>query len=279
MKKISQLLFDNYYTYTFAVLAVMIIHGGNLQAQCDQNCSGTNTFFGEFAGSSNTSGSLNTAVGWTAGGLITTGFGNSFLGHTAGIFIKGSTNSFIGLGAGQRISSGSNNICIGSLSGPTSDNDTISNRLYIDVEEDDDPLIYGEFDNDFVKINGILEVTAGLSNPSSVKLKENFASLTPFLILNKLSELNIMEWSYKSYPDVRHLGPTAEDFHDAFGLSANDRTISTIDADGVALIAIQALNEKVKENTQLLQRIDAYEEKNKELQARLLKLEKLLDTE
>ena len=39
----------------------------------------------------------------------------------------------------------------------------------------------------------------------------------------------------------------AEDFHAAFGLGCDDATIGTIDADGVALAAIQALNERLEE--------------------------------
>ena len=61
---------------------------------------------------------------------------------------------------------------------------------------------------------------------------------------------------------VRHLGPTAEAFYQIFGLGKNNQTISTMDADGVSLLAIQALYEKVKENKTLHQKIEAYEEKN-----------------
>ena len=39
----------------------------------------------------------------------------------------------------------------------------------------------------------------------------------------------------------------AQDFHAAFGLGADDKHIATVDADGVALAAIQGLNEKLKE--------------------------------
>ena len=45
--------------------------------------------------------------------------------------------------------------------------------------------------------------------------------------------------------DVDHYGPTAQDFHAAFGLGDDDDTlIGTQDADGVALAAIQGLNTK-----------------------------------
>ena len=50
---------------------------------------------------------------------------------------------------------------------------------------------------------------------------------------------------YKKNPGIRHLGPTAEDFREAFAVGQDAQTISTIDADGVALLAIQALKEEV----------------------------------
>jgi trimeric autotransporter adhesin len=51
-----------------------------------------------------------------------------------------------------------------------------------------------------------------------------------------------MRWSYKTQgPSIRHMGPTAQDFSRAFGLGEDDRHITTIDADGVALAAIQGL--------------------------------------
>ncbi len=47
---------------------------------------------------------------------------------------------------------------------------------------------------------------------------------------------------------MRHLGPVAQDFRAAFGLGRNDTTITTVDADGVALAAIQGLNQKLIES-------------------------------
>lgn len=41
--------------------------------------------------------------------------------------------------------------------------------------------------------------------------------------------------------DIQHIGPMAQDFHAAFSVGDDERTISTIDPDGVALAAIQEL--------------------------------------
>jgi molecular chaperone GrpE (heat shock protein) len=48
-----------------------------------------------------------------------------------------------------------------------------------------------------------------------------------------------------------------QDFHAAFGLGTDDKHIATVDADGVALAAIQALNQKVEEQRQELRRKQA----------------------
>ncbi len=221
-----------------------------------------NSFFGQSAGSSNTYGVSNSFFGYSVGQSNTSGSNNSFFGTGAGInleggdyncffgswagakIVLGGSNCFFGPFAGAEIT-GSSNICIGREAGPTSQNGNVSGRLYIDIEQDNDPLIYGEFSNDFVKINGTFEVTAGLTNPSSIALKKDFEFVNRTEVLNKISQLNIQEWSYKHDPEVRHVGPTAEAFYAAFNLGAGSKTISTIDADGIALLAIQALKEQV----------------------------------
>jgi hypothetical protein len=40
----------------------------------------------------------------------------------------------------------------------------------------------------------------------------------------------------------------AQDFQSAFGLGTDDKSIGTVDADGVALAAIQGLNQKLRKN-------------------------------
>ena len=45
---------------------------------------------------------------------------------------------------------------------------------------------------------------------------------------------------------MKHIGPMAQDFHAAFGLGQNPSAIATVDADGVALAAIQGLNRKLE---------------------------------
>jgi hypothetical protein len=68
-------------------------------------------------------------------------------------------------------------------------------------------------------------------------------------ILEKLTSLQIKQWSYKAQnPSIEHIGPMAQDFYNTFGLGDDNVTISTIDPSGVALAAIQELQ---KENNEL----------------------------
>ena len=69
----------------------------------------------------------------------------------------------------------------------------------------------------------------------------------------------------------------AQDFHAAFGLGTDERHIATVDADGVALAAIQGLNEKVEGQSQhAKQQIAQLQTENADLRTRLEKLERLL---
>jgi hypothetical protein len=82
---------------------------------------------------------------------------------------------------------------------------------------------------------------------SALNLKENLKPVNGNDILQKISSLNINEWNFKAQSDnVTHIGPSSQDFYNAFGLGESDKTISTIDADGVALAGIQALLEKIE---------------------------------
>ena len=73
------------------------------------------------------------------------------------------------------------------------------------------------------------------------------------------------------------MGPMAQDFRAAFGLGVNEKTIVTVDADGVALAAIQGLNEKTtgleKRNAALEERVAKLTLENSEMRSRLDRLE------
>ena len=61
-------------------------------------------------------------------------------------------------------------------------------------------------------------------------------------VLQKLGQLNIHRWKYKAQGDgADHIGPMAQDFYRLFQVGEDDRHISTLDPDGVALAAAKEL--------------------------------------
>ena len=67
----------------------------------------------------------------------------------------------------------------------------------------------------------------------------------------------VTRWRYRTEGDVEHIGPMAQDFHEAFGVGPDEWSIATVDADGVALAAIQGLNAKVDAQAAALVERDA----------------------
>jgi hypothetical protein len=120
---------------------------------------------------------------------------------------------------------------------------------------------------------------------SDRNLKENLVLVDGQEILRRLGQVPIFRWNARGTdPHVTHVGPTAQDFHAAFGLGDSDRLISTIDAEGVALAAIQALHARNQaleaETRDLAARARALESRLAEvdtLRVRLGALERLLE--
>lgn len=93
---------------------------------------------------------------------------------------------------------------------------------------------------------------------SDVNMKTDFRDLDGEEVLAKVARMPIQEWRYKAQDaSIRHVGPTAQDFHAAFGLGEDPLRIGTIDADGVALRAIQALEARTRELAASLSRENA----------------------
>jgi hypothetical protein len=97
-------------------------------------------------------------------------------------------------------------------------------------------------------LNGTLYVTGGtVGTLSDRAAKQGFTTIDTSEVLAKVVQMPLLEWSYKNSPAVRHIGPTAQDFRASFNVGDDDaRSIATVDADGVALAAIQGLNAKVE---------------------------------
>jgi hypothetical protein len=86
------------------------------------------------------------------------------------------------------------------------------------------------------------------TNASSRALKTNFAAVDTRSVLQKVLNLSLQTWNYKAEgSNIIHMGAISQDFRQAFNLGGSDEAISTVDADGVALAAIQGLNEELKD--------------------------------
>ena len=111
-------------------------------------------------------------------------------------------------------------------------------------------------------------------NTSSRKLKSGFTPIDKKAVLEQVAELPITRWQYqlKGEEGVEHIGPVAEDFQATFGLGDGEH-IATVDADGVALAAIQGLYRVVREKEA---QIEALQKDNAALATRLSALEKLV---
>ncbi len=118
----------------------------------------------------------------------------------------------------------------------------------------------------------VLEPGSGSwSSLSDRASKRRIEAVDPLEILDLLVELPISTWSYASQdPKVRHMGPVAQDFFDAFELGEDERRISMVDADGVAFAAIQGMALLVQEQESL---IAQHEHTIDDLQARVAALE------
>jgi Chaperone of endosialidase len=121
---------------------------------------------------------------------------------------------------------------------------------------------------------GKLQVDGTFVNNSDRNAKANISSINSRSILQRLMTIPIQAWNYKAEPaTIRHVGPMAQDFRAAFGLGVDDKGISGVDADGVALASIQALYqmmlEKAKQNEQLLSEVQQLRAQVTQQQAQL----------
>src|SRR5439155_11470477 len=112
------------------------------------------------------------------------------------------------------------------------------------------------------------------NNASSREIKRDFLPVDPRVVLEKLSRLPIESWIYDDDGDsARHLGPVAEDFKATFDLGNDGKSIATVDADGVALVAVQGLYQIVQEKDE---QIATLQHQVENLNARLARLEAAL---
>jgi trimeric autotransporter adhesin len=92
---------------------------------------------------------------------------------------------------------------------------------------------------------GGVTVFGTFNNFSDRNGKQDFAPVSPAQILDGVLQLPVSEWSYKTDAATRHIGPMAQDFYSVFNIGTDDKHIAPIDEGGIALAAIQGLNQKL----------------------------------
>jgi trimeric autotransporter adhesin len=293
----------------FAGAAVLTCTGDDYNTFCGTvagayNSSGySNTFIGSSAGYSNTTGTNNTFLGRLAGSA-SNGYENIFIGHEAGYNSDSGENISIGHGAGFANTSGYGNVCIGSgagranISGDSNvflgysagSSELGSNKLYIDncsikggppEYSCDYPLIYGEFDNRIVKINGALMMTAVLT-PSDIRLKKEIEPLKSSL--ERVIKLQGVSYSWKAdenpgrgFGPGRNIGLIAQDVEKVIPevVYTDGNGIKDLSYDKLAPVLVEAIKEQQKTIAEKSRIIDEQRSAIKVLAERLAKLDKL----
>ncbi|HAS40138.1 MAG TPA: hypothetical protein DCS93_06640 [Microscillaceae bacterium] len=234
-----------------------------------------NSFFGYAAGYKTTTGSNNLFLGVSAGRKNTSGNHNVIVGRNAGYNnLTGSSNMFLGQSAGYSNTSGSSNVFIGVDAGFY---ETGSKRLYI-ASGRSNPLIYGEFDNKILKINGTMAIGTNNYNGSGYGLYVADGIRTeavqidaetnwPDYVfarnyqLNPLSEVEAFIQKNSHLPNV----PSAKE--------VNEKGINVVEMDATLLRKIEELTlYTIQQNKQ----IKSLNQANQALLQRLEKLEKLV---
>jgi hypothetical protein len=111
--------------------------------------------------------------------------------------------------------------------------------------------------------------TVSWSCTSDRNTKTNITSLDARDVLKRVANIPIARWSYKGTESIANIGPMAQDFWREFKLGDSDKSIASMNMSGVALAAIQGLNQKLSEQVKakdreiaaLKARLDAIEKK------------------
>ena len=182
------------------------------------------------------SGNYSTAMGYmtTASGQFSTAMGFLATAGHEGSFAFGDVSTMMGGGVVQT----------------TTDNQFVVRAQHIWLGKTSDVSATSDPANHFLDTSTGAHLSTGgtWTNASDVARKHLFEEVDAGSVLERVASLPIREWSYRAEDaSVRHLGPTAQDFYAAFGLGGTDKAISTIDAEGVALVAIQALERRTRE--------------------------------
>jgi len=136
----------------------------------------------------------------------------------------------------------------------------------------------GGIANFTVQPDGDVLVGGSIVHSSSRTTKHDITPVDNDVILSKLAQLDLAEWTYNRDVDGdRHLSPMAEDFYATFGLGPDNKHVSPSDLAGVALAAAKALrvqNESLThENQTLKEDVAALRSELTEIKTSLSRLE------
>jgi trimeric autotransporter adhesin len=243
-----------------------------------------NTFMGRAAGYGNITGERNSVIGSYAGFSIAAGIDNTFVGYSAGrvnisgynTFMgteagrdcqTGNKNVFIGCGAGSE-ATGSKNIFIGYLAGMR---ESGSEKLYIHNSSTDAPLIYGDFADRTVRINGNFTAIAA-GSPSDRRWKKNIEPLG--FCLEKVSDLQGVsyEWDMEAHPGSgftpgRQIGLVAQDVEKVLPelVSEDKDGYKSVSYAKLTAVLVEAVKELKAENQQQKELLEQQQSEIQEL--------------
>jgi hypothetical protein len=117
---------------------------------------------------------------------------------------------------------------------------------------------------------------------SDSNLKTEVTAIDHRSVLAKLSAMPVSSWQFKHDRVRRYIGPMAQDFHTFFGLGSSDKTIGTLDANGVLFSSVKGLVEELKERDKAMAARDRIIEelraKNSELSRSIEAINQRLDS-
>jgi hypothetical protein len=221
-----------------------------------------NSSFGYNSMYFNETGSSNTAIGRLALQDNTSGDFNVSLGYNSGRNTNGNRNVFIGYDTGSNISdTKEGSVFIGARAGYHENN---SNRLYIENSTSSSPLIYGEFDADFLRVNGDFEVEKTSNASTTVVSPFGFQSSL------RLFERGIggdygFEFQYDGTPDKLYLWSRTFAGNEGIRMTwLKDGKVGMNDIAPDARLDIEAINQATPSNTDgiLIPRIGAFPSTN-----------------
>ena len=123
--------------------------------------------------------------------------------------------------------------------------------------------------------NGDMIISGTLVQSSDRNRKKNLKPVDTRNVLDRLAKMPVYTWQFDNEESgVTHMGPTAQDFRAAFGLGYDDKSIAPVDTAGASLAGIKALNQKLAEKNQRIERLEV---KINRLTESLLAMERRLE--